>query len=73
MLSKAMNTYRAVRTEIGDWTVEWAASGVVLGQVFGYFITEGEALLGAFEKSRAEFLGNIKRLREVRYPCSRTP
>lgn len=58
-----MNTYQAVKTNEGFWTVEWAVSGIVLGHVFGEFRSEGEALLGAFEKSRDELLLTLKRLR----------
>jgi hypothetical protein len=47
-----VHTYRAVETDAGDWTVEWMASGVVLGHVFGKFDDKALALLGAFEMSR---------------------
>ena len=59
-----MNTYEAVKTNEGYWTVEWAASGVVLGHVSGEFGSKGEALLGTFEKTREELLVTLKRLRE---------
>jgi hypothetical protein len=58
-----VNSYRAVKTDAGNWTVEWAASGVVLGHVFGTFDDEGMALLGTFEMSRWDLLESLKRLR----------
>jgi hypothetical protein len=49
-----VNTYRAIFTDAGYWTVEWSASGVVLGNVSGRFPTEAEAMFATFEAARAE-------------------
>jgi hypothetical protein len=64
-----MNTYRAVQIDAGTWTVEWAASGLVLGHVFGTFGTQKMALLGAFEMARWELLDSLLRMNTLGSSC----
>ena len=50
----SVNTYHPVQIGADLWTVEWIASGVVLGHVHGVYASELEAIIAAFIMNERE-------------------
>jgi hypothetical protein len=59
-----VHSYRAVRTDAGDWTVEWTAAGQIIGHVFGCCATYDEARIGCYEMLRWALINEHKEWRE---------